>query len=75
MSGRGVYGRAAKHTDDQRYKKEVEVLSEAAHFLATAGPELESLQLELAVLTAAVERRSGAFLGESRRQMVRRREL
>ncbi len=75
MSGRGVDGRATEHTNDEKYKREVEVLREVAHFLSTAGAELESLQLELAVLTAAVERRSGAILGESRRQMVRRREL
>ena len=75
MSGRGVDGRAAEHTNDEQDKREVEVLGEAAHFLSTAGAELVSLQLELAVLTTAVERRSGAILGESRRQMVRRREL
>ena len=75
MSGRGVDGRAAEHTNYEQCKREVEVLGEASHFLSTAGAELESLQIELAVLTAAVERRSGAVLGESRRQMVRRREL
>ena len=75
MSGRGVDGRAAEHTNDEQDKREVEVLGEAAHFLSTAGAELVSLQLELAVLTAAVERRSGAFLGESRCPMVPHREL
>ena len=75
MSGRGVDGRAAEHTNYEPCKREVEVLGEASHFLSTAGAELESLQIELAVLTAAVERRSGAVLGESRRQMVGRREL
>lgn len=37
MSGRGVDGRAAEHTNDEQDKREVEVLGEAAHFLSTAG--------------------------------------
>lgn len=75
MSERSVDGRAAKRTDDQRYMKEVEALREAAHFLASAASELESLRLELAVLTVTGERRSGASPGDSRPQKVHRREL
>lgn len=75
MSGRGVDDRAGKHTDDEKCKKEVEALGEAARFLATASAELESLHVAVGILTATVGRRSGASAGDSRRQTICRREL
>ncbi len=75
MSTSGGDRHRAEQTDAQRFQREVDALAEAKLFRATAAAAMEALQLERAILEAAIERAKSASIPDKPSRKIFRRGI